>query len=228
MSNNKFTKKQLRKQVDSHNKRVTRDNKWFAKLSAPRKRVAIARDVLTQLKSGRLNATSGVWLADTHSDSLVYDAQDVKNKELQSILKDMKQCNGCALGGMFMCAVERANKIKVKNLDEFEEDYVGDYGMQCAGSDRVDIQGEDTMKYLSKWFDRGQLELIETAFERGEGGYEGGPDAAAFCNDVEEPAERMKLIMQNIIVNRGTFDPYTGPESHIVWTTPGFSPDMAY
>src|ERR1700722_17951755 len=109
---------EVRKQVRRSNESVRRQNKWFASLKPAEKRVAIARDVLAQLRLGKLKATVGIWLGNSENtdDSALLlgnDAQKKQNMELQSVLNNIKSCDGCALGGLFMCAVKKADKLKV-------------------------------------------------------------------------------------------------------------------
>src|SRR5258708_25725486 len=88
-----------KKMVDSHNRRVRKSNATFLALKPAEKRVAIAYDVLDQLKMGRLNAVRGVWLADPGQETLMGGkaSQENKNIELQKILQKKKECDGCAM-----------------------------------------------------------------------------------------------------------------------------------
>lgn len=217
----RITKKKLKEvqeQVNKQNRRVRRDNAWFASLKPAEKRVAIARDVLSQLRLGKLVATPGVWLRDGGEEPLICaeDSVEKKNVELQAILNKQEQCTGCALGGMFMCAVKRANKLKVKDLTDFtsEDGY----------EESVDVDGSDATAYLGRWFDQEQLSMIESAFERGDGAF--GSEAANFCADEEDAGERMRLIMENIIVHKGRFNPDVQPIA--TFKTPGFDEVLSW
>lgn len=205
-------------------KPVVRDNAWFSKLSKAGKRVAIARDVLAQLKSGRLIATSGIWLRNSDNDYIVNEKESSnKELELQTIFKSKKACKACAMGGLFMCAVERANKLKVKELFEYEY-WEGD-------GNRFDIDEEDTFDYLSRFFDRDQLKLIEANFEMGKGAIRDSDIGCTFWNTLSEdtivylsdhPEERMRLIMENIIAHKGDFEPEVHPKVYLTFSTPNF------
>jgi hypothetical protein len=109
---------------------------------------------------------------------------------------------------MFMCAVEKADKLKVSDLQDVKD-----------GSDFADIEQEDVFAYMKKFFTVEQLEMIESAFEKNGGACydECGEDFAPL---EEDPVERMKLVMQNIILNKGTFDPNLEPEC--IYTYPKF------
>lgn len=239
--------KQARKNL---NRRIARKNAAFEGLKPAEKRVAIARDVLAQLASGRLVADTGFWLGNSEStsdDNHLIDADDlasVKNTELQSILGEMDTCTGCALGGLFMCAVEKYDKLKVKDLKEYE--YCSDRGDNYDAEDLV-LQTVDTVNYLRKFFSNDQLQLIECAFEMGQGAWseedycddhcdearlQTWKEACKFATDEmypeadcdldENPGLRMKLIMENIVANNGMFMPNKRPQVQLVWTTPGF------
>lgn len=186
-----------KKQLKNLNRRIARANKTFEKLTPAQKRVQIARDVLAQLKSKRLIAANGIWLDSTPfgAGTLFTASQLKKNLELQEVLKKRKQCSGCAMGGLFMCAVERANKLKLKDIMDSDND------------DEYAISGTNTFNYLSKFFEGEQLAEIETAFERGQGAHRGSSDAISFAQEEEDPGERMRLIMENIIINDGEFLP---------------------
>lgn len=204
----KLTKKQileLEAQVEKDNKSIARNNAKFAKMSAPEQRVQIARDVIAQLASKRLVATPGIWLSGKNEGDLWTDKDIEKDVQLQDVLKKRKTCEGCALGGMFMCAVERTDKLK---MNELIDPYSG-------------IEEEDTVNYLSRFFDDNQLHMIESAFERGEGAHATDEESVDFVRDVEGASERMRLIMENIIVHDGEFNPEFRPLAS-KWVTPGF------
>lgn len=205
----KLTKKQLAEvaeDVKKENRRIARENAKFEKLTAKEKRVQIARDVLAQLTLKRLVPTPGVWLNGKTEGSRLYSEKDIKkDRQLQEVLKDRKTCTGCALGGMFMCAVERANELKLSELNDVDEG----------------VDFDDAMKYLGRFFDGEQLEMIETAFERGDGATSAGDEAQDFCANVDDASERMRLVMENIVVNGGKFVPTKRPK--VTYVTPGFT-----
>ncbi len=203
-----ITKKEtIKKIVKSHNKKITKNNAAFEKLSPSEKRVQIARDVIAQLKSKRLDANYGTWL-DGYDKSLFDNSDLEKDSDLKDILAKTETCIGCAVGGLFMCAVKRADSpIRVSNLFEVDSYQLG---------------MNDAFSYLKKFFSEDQLELIECAFERNNGAVyrhdDLGKIAKQFVKDVDDPQTRMRLIMENIIDNDGTFEPEKSPIGCI---TPG-------
>lgn len=205
LSKNKLSK--LKKSVDARNRKVTRDNNLFEKMSPAEKRVQIARDVIAQLAAKRLIATTGTWLANGDEGDL-FTKEDVhKNPELQKILKRQKECTGCALGGMFMCAVERADELRLGDLDRDSRDY-------------RQMQDGSVFKYMEKFFSREQLDEIEAAFEQGEGFVDDSNVASGWLSEVDDANERMRLIMENIVANKGKFNISKSPVQK--WITPGY------
>lgn len=220
----KTTKKVAKKLVSNHNRQIARNNKKFEKLSPAEKRVAIARDVLEQIRIKRLIPTAGFWLAGKNNTALFTKADVEKNPEMQTIFANKKECIGCAVGGMFMCAVEMADKLKLDELNQ-----VKNYQSNLANAADSEkkyyklttgcIEDEDAFKYLGRFFHLNQLNMIECAFEQGTGAYYNA-DAAKFAQHEDNPSERMRLIMENIIKNNGVFRYNQEPVIH--YSTPGF------
>lgn len=201
----------MKKLSKSERDRIRRENKKFMALKPAEKRVQIARDVIAQLDAKRLVAKRFSWLRpDFRIDELA------AGTDLQPVFAASKRCVGCAIGGLFMCAVERANDLKAED-------------MGLSSLEDNSFEGQDAMRYLRRFFTKDQINMIETAFESGGGGtfVEDGAKWLACKNyfgqncEIADPETRMRLIMQNIIVNKGTFDPAMTPVS--TWTVPGFS-----
>jgi hypothetical protein len=210
----KAQKEKAKKVVAARNRQIAKDNAAFEKMTPSEKRVTIARDVIAQLAVGRLVATTGLWLASPNG--MLFDDSDAeKDLELQAVLKKTKTCEGCAMGGLFMCAVERANKLKVSELVNVDTDEDGESFVTDG-----EVQGDDAFSYLKRFFSKGQLEMIETAFEQGGGATSAGFESESFAENVEDPGERMRLIMENIVVNKGKFVPHKTPV--MIWSTPGY------
>jgi hypothetical protein len=108
-------------------------------------------------------------------------------------------CGCCALGAIFVSAVERFNGVRVGvNMDS----------CRVFGFD-------DIKRPLRRFFSAEQMKLIEIAFEVG-GGYflhkkfkpaELGLAARNFGFRYDDPEQRMVAIMRNIIRNDGEFKP---------------------
>jgi hypothetical protein len=210
----KLTVAKAKKLVQNQNRRTRQSNARFEALSHAEKRVAIARDVLAQIATKRLVPANRIWLAGKDNSNLFSKKDLEKNPEFQKILSTKKECTGCALGGLFMCAVEVADKLKLSELrkvKDYQEEML-DPTNDDKRYTRMDgfIQGDDAFKYLRRFFSQEQLDAIESAFERGVGAST-DMEAAGFAPDEYKPAERMKLIMQNIILHKGKFVPEDQP-----------------
>lgn len=181
-------------------------DKSFEEMSSAEKRVQIARDVLAQLESKRLIASTGEWLINSNRTvkGSFYSKEDyIDNLEFQEVLKRTEKCKGCALGGIFMSAVERANNLKLQELDP-------DFGIYITGIPRK----SDIFCYLNRYFTHEQLVLIEFAFEMGNGVCYIEDDMLRIralnlflgeYGNARNAEFRMKYIMQNIVDNNGDF-----------------------
>lgn len=175
--------------------RTAINNAAFFAQSPAQQRVTIAKDVISELRSGRFRASSGLYFEASGfkaDDALDYAEPE---DELSDVLTRVDKCNVCALGAVFVCGVQRADNLTV----------------QGAGG----YQQKDMHEYLSRFFSVSQLHLIETAFEKGEVGSRGDVEteeavaAVGFWRNLTtpNPENRMLAIMENIIRNNGKFKP---------------------
>lgn len=148
----------------------------FEELTKAEQRVVIAKDLIARLKAKKFTALSGTYLMAQD----VLDDED-GNAQVRDVLKG-QECRGCQIGGMFLCAIDRYDRLKVRD--------VGDSGIE-------DNDGA-FRKYLSRWFSADTLTEVEEAFE-GCGKFEDWFEE----NDNDEI--RMVKIAQNIIRNKGKF-----------------------
>lgn len=181
------------------NLRAAEANLAFARSSAANKRVAIAKDVIAWLNTKKIRATPGEYLAVT---------KGVENPDGDMV--GVQQCNACALGAVFACAVDR---VKTIDLTAALDGWSGTYD-------------DNSMRSMLKpYFTTEQLVMIENAFERriveplngDEPNYGDGPEylvgnprsikALNFNKGVRSPKERLTRIMKNIIRNGGEFRP---------------------
>lgn len=172
----------------------------FEKLTKPQKRVRIAQDVIAQLNT-RLVAKHLTWARLKGLHEAKPDA------EVCAITRKQKKCEVCGLGALFVAAVERADKLKISELD---------------GTGLSDgVNETDVFDYLGRFFDQKQLQAIESAFEGGEGycDDDGGADFLPLDIGIS-PSTRMRLIMENIVANKGRFKPNRKPVA--TFTTPGY------
>jgi hypothetical protein len=172
-------KKQTREELLSAMKRK---QKAFAKLTPSQKRVAIAKDVIAQLDTRRLRARTMTYVY------LVGPKPKASYDQQVCDLTVGRNCQVCALGAMFVVAVERADKLNVSDNVDFDNRFHG-------------ADGETCYSYLAQFFSTDQLHQIEAAFE----GFDGIRWAWAEDTDVS-PEERMRRVMTNVIRNRGRFN----------------------
>lgn len=215
---------------------IARRNAAFAKLEPAAKRVVVAKDVITSLNAKRLKAKANIYLnawpkydrmeafkgLRSYSDEWYARAASFSESDAQTaLLNQQLSCEACAIGSVFVCAVERMDRLTV---DEFKS-------LRQAG----------IREYLGDLFSPEQLDLMETAFERtteyvqsrrynpgkySDSVYDPSEDAAAeldqavdfgnnfaregYADDDEVDFDAdgcMRAIMQNIIDNAGEFKP---------------------
>lgn len=145
----------------------------FDKLSRAEQRVVIARDLIARLDAKEFIAKSGTYFNVRITPKELAD----ESTEVRDLLKH-KVCKGCQIGGLFLCAVNRHNKLSIGDLGN---PTYAELGMR---------------DYLEKFFTVRQLNEVEKAFERWE----------EFDDwNVAGPADRMRTIANNIIRNKGQF-----------------------
>ena len=170
--------------------------KAFKSLSAAKKRIAIAEDVIASLNTKQLTAATGDYI---QLDNLS------KDDDFQTALALGQKCTVCALGGLFTCAVKVKNAIETHDVDD------------------SNYRDQEIKDYLDGIFTRDQLCLIESAFERKNHMDDGNNEtedehgnvvyreplksAIEFGSKYKTDKGRMIAIMQNIIKNGGTFKP---------------------
>ena len=185
-------------------------NAEFAALAPADKRVTIARDVIAALDAQRLTARCnayGRFLIKNYSEMSFDESEAVYASDAQTVLAEGKlECSACALGSLFVCAVERMNAINVLALQS----------TPATGMHR----------YLADVFSSEQLDLIEAAFE---GQAYARSERFRYCDREEDSVllqaavsfvceskardfdfdadDCMRRIMSNIIANQGEFIP---------------------
>lgn len=173
----------------------TKKQKPFSKLSKAQQRVAIAKDVIEQLTTEKITAVSGTYL------SIPYAVLKPKD-QLQDVF-EARKCEACALGSIFVCAVKITNNLTA-----------GEVGSSNDGEVRTNsINGHSMFPYLSKYFSREQICIIEGAFEGSNIGTYGSDQLSQDLSEaaglgythIDSHEDRLKVIMRNIIRNKGTF-----------------------
>ena len=102
-------------------KRIEKRNKAFHKLSPIKKRIAIAEDILLQIKKEKYVATPGTYI---YGEGMNWDASP---KVLQEFLLKGPECQVCGIGAAFLSLARLGNKISL-NLD-FKETIAEVFGV---------------------------------------------------------------------------------------------------
>lgn len=199
-------------------------NEAFKKMTAPEKRVAIARDVLAGMKADILIAKSGTYLDDVKFREKVRWDMPLKVEDQAKPLMDaVESCNVCGIGSMFVSTVMRFNKLTIGDIVGADTNPADDDENQISAKEFVDeASGGGVMyEYLEQFFPAEDLRKVEEAFEGG-----------SFCavEDHPYPSDdiRLRLIMENIVANEGRFRPSKKPVitnvgGRVTFTTPGFT-----
>jgi len=181
---------------------IKQNNKKFNSLAPPAKRVALAKDVILQIKAKRFTVKHGVWL-ELDNDYFSDYGREYRNISIKEEFNKNKEitCNGCAVGSLMLSATLFNNKTTAKDL--YDEDFFNNIR-----------RGEKMPNGLNTIFSREQLIKIELAFEGGTGGftaeYTSSDDYAKcinFYNRYAIAENRLIAIMNNIIKNKGEFKP---------------------
>lgn len=191
----KTTKRKTREQLTAE------ANAAFAKMTPEQKRVQIAKDVLGQLDAKRIKARHNSWVIARKPDEGFKTTGP--GQQVCEAIKAVP-CQACAIGAVFVCAVERANALKVCDVDPWVTD--GDFNLNNE---------ERIFDYLRRFFSDEQIEIVETAFEAGDGfftEFDEHADEATWLEakrwgrSVRSAETRMRLIMKNIVMHNGDFN----------------------
>jgi hypothetical protein len=180
--------------------RIERTNARFAKLSKARQRVAVAQDALDLIASGFMGQAYGY----LHIDG--YLTPEQLKQDMSKVIPQLSGCNVCAKGGIMVTCLLRKNKLKAKAI------LTGGRG----------VSGYDVEDYVvdkQRLFSRKQFDLIEERFECSQ-----NENQTEFAPDVYNRVQRLKMVFQNIVVNKGTFKPSLQPKqlSSGEWRIPGY------
>lgn len=178
-----------------------------------KKCVAVAQDVLDNMR--RIVVTEGTYCQGTLPDG-VEDAKESAKKHIDAISKG---CRVCALGACFLSYIRLYNHVSLGQL-------IGTYGDYVFQDEIFDVEYIEMMDELREVFTPAQICLIETAFEKAcinddavaddddhaydmdtHTTYDEADAARLFGEKYEEPRQRLRAIMKNIIKNDGLFIP---------------------
>lgn len=196
------------KRLNKIDTQIAENNAAFKKASKSQKRIMIAQDVLKQLGSRRYKAESGVFLYYQCKPSITDSYLMGDSAQHAFAHKEITNCTVCALGGLFMSCTNLNNNTTLSDLAD-ESDSIGNY---------ID-EDLNFSNGLDKFFTKNQLMLIEIYFESECGHFANSAFTdERFYNsinfdhvnkffDYRNDKLRLKMIMENIIENNGTFVP---------------------
>lgn len=154
-------------------------NAAFWRLSKEKQRLAIAHDVIEQVKRQRFIGQGGSYVA---FENILFAYKKLQRKLLTS---DMS-CAVCGLGAAIVSAIRLGNKLSLRPV----------------------IYGLGPHAQLECIFDSYQLALIESAFEGDSFGilaFEDNRPFKAYREKYPDNSKRLVAIYQNIIRNDGVF-----------------------
>lgn len=210
------SKEQRLKELRLEIRRVKDRERSFKKMTPEKRRMAIARDVIEQVRRKRIVPESGTWCEVNDGDGLLKNSLPIEVTEetqLQTVLAGLP-CSACAVGSLFACAVLRKDDLPLSDVGS------GVTSVDIEGmneyNDAIEVNPGDfsaCAAYMDDIFDEDQLLLMEAAFEQGGtqgweqhnlGGY---TDACEFGGGFEDDEDRLLAIMENVLANKGTFVP---------------------
>lgn len=172
-------------------------------------RVAIAKDVLAQLKAKKIVPSYSTWIEDPKHggiDTLIEDAAraDAESIDVCEFVSKLNKCEVCALGSLFVSQV----RLDDKTCEVFRKMNPSKTPTEAG----YDVFEELNKSPLKMYFSKDQLTLIESTFEGGEGMHSPATEkdralAYAYSQMYVKAADRLTAIMKNIISNNGTFIP---------------------
>lgn len=138
------------KKLTAVRRRLKAANARFKKLTKAQQRLAIAKDVIFQLKMREIKAGSTYLTAKTLYLNYDHPSEKLEGIETAEALCQ-EQCTVCGIGSLFVAAVKKNDKLPLT-------DFLTDVNV----NDKRDAE----VRYLSKWFDSEQLDQIEDYYER--------------------------------------------------------------
>lgn len=176
--------------------KINKANSEFKRLTKPQKRVAIAEDIIAQVRANNYKAKAGRYIS-LKGDYKLND----KSSAQEALIENKIKCTVCGIGSLFCSLIKFENKATIEDLRDV---HLGVHDWDDRGRVR-----------LHKYFSKEQLSLIESAFEKsdGYGTYIINIDeeelAATFAkrNKIRKADDLLIAIMENIISNNGLFKP---------------------
>jgi hypothetical protein len=171
-------------------KRIEKQNAAFHRMSNKRQRIAIAEDVLAQIKARRYVAEPGTYVHSDELNNLVSDQTNEEPFDLQkALLGKAPECNVCGLGAAFCSMARLGDRVGMEDADEVHV-------------------------HLKPIFGGHQLVLIESAFEGDDfsgSNWDLSEEELKACMKFHakysDDDKRLAAIFRNVVKNNGTFKP---------------------
>ncbi len=168
-------------------------------------RVRIALDVLGQLESRKIKATSMVYLEpELEECGLNFGWKawshgiDESTTDVRTIVRAQKSCRVCALGALFVSKLDAVNGLSTEEMKypgnpEMMYHYLSDFSLKELLMIELAFEGEDMqdeIQHRSRSVSNLDMEVAVDFHER-----------------YHNPEERLRAIMRNIVENEGDFFP---------------------
>lgn len=183
----------------------------YSSLTLEEKRMAVAYDVIQQIKKGMLQPVPSSFAVNRgrlgHKGGSLFREVFVSNNPKSD---PNTFCYACAIGGVLISSLLFKNNT-MRAGGGFR--YPAQNLMEKSRSDLIELAYG-----INSPFTRLQLNMIESAFEQNQAFYPGkdrltkqgernASKAVSFGEKYKDDSERLVAIMQNIINNRGEFKP---------------------
>lgn len=206
----------------SASKEIKQKNALFRSMTSAERRVAIAKDALSQLREERYIAARGNYVEATDfidKEKLKQIApNDFQDQQVCSLMSDLPRCDVCARGALFVSTLRVFNRLRVDELESLSDDLASlktSLKRQPKESERIwdeynpyiSLDDPHLEKYERRFFSRRQSDLMEAMFE----GYCADDmsvnDVAIemYGDDYHDSQSRLMEICKNLIRNNGNF-----------------------
>lgn len=239
MSEGKSVKssRQTSAKAEAWRKRVAKEiaakNALYDSMTPAERRVAVAKDVLKQLKAEKYKATKGTYvlsknLIDTSKLDGITGWQDQQVCSL--VPDDGPTCKVCARGAFLISSMMVFDRLKVRQLENLSDqvrelkfdvqmapETKGDYWVDRTkaellrdGLGEVRLGPEDFWHYERQFFTKEQIGLMEAMFEKDStfadnDGTDSDTAAARYGRAHGDSRSRLIEICKNFIRNKGEF-----------------------
>lgn len=171
----------------------------FYFMTKTEKRIAVAKDVLKQIKARKYAVTAGTYC------NINITCKDV-GKDLQRVIKKQTEpCEVCAIGSLFLSKINLFNNY-VLDEETISKSWIGndiDLNFDSLQENLEDLWTSREFKIMEMTFEGKDIDCM---FDDSEGKDEKLIDATfAFYEKYSDPEDRLIAIMQNIIKNKGKF-----------------------